>query len=555
MTAYQQAAASCFFNALLREWPHWTLIRAPEPQFVIRQGASRLCLPCRHFSQSGRHLIGYPLQLDDKAVSFDQALAWLLDHPELRALTDAPRSDAFFARVGQSTAQLRHSLEAAKDKGIFTRDLDFIGAESALVVGHSIHPCPKARDGFSETDNARYSPEGGQSFPLCWYQVRQERLHQSAPAGIDRDRLLAELAPPVTAQQGYSLLPCHPFQHRLWQQDPALAPLLAKGDLIYLGEDDGQWRATSSVRAIWHPKHPWMLKFSLSVRLTNSLRHLQPAEFARGATLCEVLAAGPLADLERRYPDFALLREPLGLGILDDQGQLLPQTMVLWRDNPFRGQGAQQVEVLATLLQDDPDKGLSRLAQRLYQQVDPQNQALLWFALFLEKAVEPLLYAQAEHGLLFGAHQQNIVLALDQGLPAKAWFRDCQGTGFTGLAQTRYGHLQPGFAEASQNLLADQMGTKLFSYYLIINATFNVISSLAGSGLGAEDDYLWQLKAFLKRLKLRNLSDPQVLDYLLTSPELWAKGNFRCALQGINENTMADPLALYHPMDNPLIAL
>nr|WP_298522337.1 IucA/IucC family protein [uncultured Halomonas sp.] len=558
MTPSEQAAASCFFNALLREWPHYEI----EPHHLaISDGTHTLRIPYRHLSHAGRHRLNGPLRLDDYEIGFGEALAWVLRHPDLLALSTPAKAEALEARVLDSLANLRHSLDAQPNLDRpFRQALDFIDSEAALLIGHSIHPCPKTREGFGSEDTQRYAPEYAAAFPLCWYRIARHRVGVSSGAGLEPQALFDQLLPNNPWQDRidatHLIIPCHPYQHRHWQTDPTLKELRDSGALTYLGDADPYWRATSSVRSIWHPKRPWMLKFSLSVRLTNSLRHLQPSEFYRGAVLHQVLNSRPLAEFAVRFPNFQFLQEPMGLGIVDDAGQLLPQTLMLWRDNPFVGDAARQVEMLATLLQDDPRTGVSRLAQRLLQTANPSPRARAWFTAFLQVAMEPLLIAQADYGLLFGAHQQNILLKLDDNLmPTRAWFRDCQGTGYTALATKCYGPELGQLVKRSDNLIPDKMGVRLLGYYLIVNATFNVIGSLAGAGLGDESDYLSQLRDFLVDLRAQGVRDSALLDYLLESPDLWAKGNFLCAFQAINENTMADPLSLYHPMPNPIADL
>ncbi|MGC3872239.1 IucA/IucC family protein [Halomonas sp. GXIMD04776] len=555
MTPSEHAAANCFFNALLREWPHYDI----EPTHVaIRDGEHRLRIPYRHLSVTGRHRLEGPLRLDDHVIGLADAVGWVLRHPGLLTLSTHAQAQALQARVLDSLASLEHSLAAQGDLGrLFDAPLDFIDSEAALLTGHSIHPCPKARDGFTTEDIQRYAPEYGASFPLCWYRVATTQVGVSAGADLAPRQLTEQLLPGNPCRSAldsdHLIIPCHPYQHRHWQRDPALKKLRDSGALVYLGDADPHWRATSSVRSIWHPERPWMLKFSLSVRLTNSLRHLQPSEFHRGAVLHQVLNSQPLEAFAARFPHFTILREPLGLGILAETGELLPQTLMLWRENPFVGDATRDVEMLATLLQDDPRNGSSRLAQRLAQTSSPRKTASAWFTTFLDIAVEPLLIAQADYGLLFGAHQQNILLQLDDELmPVRAWFRDCQGTGFTALATRCYGPTLNQLVERSTNLLEQEMGIRLLGYYLIVNATFNVIASLAGAGLGNERHYLALLRRFLVELKARGVRDSALLDYLLKSPTLWAKGNFLCAFQAINENTMQDPLSLYHPMPNPI---
>jgi len=55
-------------------------------------------------------------------------------------------------------------------------------------------------------------------------------------------------------------------------------------------------------------------------------------------------------------------------------------------------------------------------------------------------------------------------------------------------------------------------------------------------------------------LELREISteDQSIFDYLLNDNTLISKGNFYCSLKNINENTMEDPLDIYHKLPNPL---
>ena len=220
--------------------------------------------------------------------------------------------------------------------------------------------------------------------------------------------------------------------------------------------------------------------------------------------------------------------------------------------SPFHGDAVNNTEVLATLLQDDPRSGDSRLAQRLGQAGLDDSQAREWFRRYLDVAVAPLLEAQSRFGILFGAHQQNLVLKLDGVWPVKLFFRDCQGTAFTSLAVQRLGDELGSLADDSENLLPDELGIQLFCYYLFINATFNVIASLAAGRLASEPDLVRTLRGWLQARLDEQPRDDRAIRYLLESRELHAKGNFLCTLRALNETTLSDVFSIYHPMTNPL---
>ncbi len=185
------------------------------------------------------------------------------------------------------------------------------------------------------------------------------------------------------------------------------------------------------------------------------------------------------------------------------------------------------------------------------QKLAPADAAIIWFKAFMDVVLEPLIHAQANYGMLMGAHQQNIVLALEHYLPVHCFFRDCQGTGFSQLGVELYDLSGP-LASITGNHLQQEMGNKLFAYYLIINTTFSVISAIAADGLIEEEPLLDGLRVFLQQLLNSSPADPSFLEYVLYSPQLFHKGNFICSLEDLNENTLADPLSIYRPSSNPL---
>ena len=77
------------------------------------------------------------------------------------------------------------------------------------------------------------------------------------------------------------------------------------------------------------------------------------------------------------------------------------------------------------------------------------------------------MVSQADYGLLFGAHQQNLLITLKDGYPDKVYFRDCQGTGYSHVAREL---LENG--SSGEHHVDETLGNRLFTYYLIINSTF-----------------------------------------------------------------------------------
>lgn len=571
------ASLNAFFNALIREWPvaHYhqsdtTLSshhRLPGGYFEIPGTTdTSLLVPCRFRARTGRHLLTGPLMLETggqrRTIGFTDAVAWCLGLPALQKDGSPDALESIKQRVHTSIRNLTASHGALSDRfdHLFRESLSFMDAEQALFSGHSIHPCPKDRGNMTAGEARDYAPEYGNRFPLAWYSVHRDHLFLRHADGTD---LAAAIEPLLKAEPDaadwrsalpphHCLIPCHPFQHDQWQASASLRAMMDAGTLRYVSHGQSLWGATSSLRAIYSESVPWMLKFSLTVRLTNSVRHLQPEEVVRGAELCRVLNSGPVRRWIESRSDFDVLREPIATGIRGHEGNILTDTLVVWRDNPFQGADAENTEVVATLLQDDPRSGESRLVQRLRQAGFDATRTRDWFRRYLDVAVGPLLEAQSRFGILFGAHQQNLVLRLDGVWPEKLYFRDCQGTGFTSVAVERLGNELSGLADDSENLLPDDLGIRLFCYYLFINATFNVMSSLAAGQLTSEDVLIQTLRDWLLARLDEQPADPRAIHYLLKSPELYAKGNFICTLRALNENTLDDVFSIYHPLTNPL---
>lgn len=181
---------------------------------------------------------------------------------------------------------------------------------------------------------------------------------------------------------------------------------------------------------------------------------------------------------------------------------------------------------------------------------DKSERAREWFRAYLRVAVRPLIDAQSRFGIAMGAHQQNLVLGFRDGLPDRAYFRDCQGTGYSELGFKNFREV-PSIQRSNGNILTEEMGNYLFSYYLILNSTFNVITAIAGSGWVSEEELIEVYREMLREMRAANPPDLSCLDYLLSAKSLMHKGNFLCSVQNTNENTIENPLSIYLPVENP----
>ncbi|UUP16578.1 IucA/IucC family protein [Nitratireductor thuwali] len=574
-------ACSRFLNALIREWGGWRIVENGDgtaPQgcthtlcLLLPASHAEISVPVMHHSMSGSHAFAYPMHISwdggtPKPVTLPELAILLMREPDIggRALPEAQR--IFLTRVLDSAGAIAEVSQAAGVERPFAAgDPGFIEAEKALRFGHAVHPSPRSRDEFTNEDSRRYGPEYGNAFSLRWWAVDPVLLAGDSAAPVSAAqaaRSLVALDPALVgraeAEAGKELMPLHPWQAARLMQEPSIDALMRADRIRDLGLGDPQWRATTSLRTVYSADADWMLKFSLSLRLTNSRRLVEEHECARGLSVYRLLA-GPVGQaLEARCPGFHVMGEPAWLALRAPDGSIIKETMVSFRENPFRGAHQPKAAVLAALCerhQDDRYSHLADLVRRIAKAEGeaPERVAERWLGRFLQVAIAPFLIAQGDFGLLFGAHQQNLVLGLREGWPDRLYFRDCQGTGYVRSFLPRLREHLPEAGAAMDHVFGTQEAARIVGYYLFVNGAFPVVGALAAAGLGDEDRLFARFRAFVERLAAEPIEDRTCLDYLLSSPTIGAKGNFMISLGNINENTdVTDPLAGYVQLPNPL---
>lgn len=555
MNAADRLSASCYLNSLLREIPSG-VSREGESLLLSLGENTRLRLALKRWSLLGRHEYTGEFFLEEGAS------AKILDFPALVSAVNLrfggnsspERLARFRHRVLESRENIRVSLEEgeARIQALYSSPLDFLSAEQGLFVGHNFHPSPKSREGLSEEDLRLYTPEFGAAFPISWYGAEKGLLVEKSASSFTHPNWLQELCAAegvALPEEGFIPFPVHPWQEKALKQDEDFAAYLAEGRVKRLGLSNGKWAATSSVRSLYRQEASFMLKFSLSARLTNSVRHLLPHEVERGGQLFDVLNTALGKEFRASHPDFQVLGEPAFCYLRRKDGSAMLESVVVCRENPFRD-GGKDCAVLATLAQDNPLGGLNLIQQMIAGASDKGASAKEWFSAYLSVAVKPLIDAQSRYGIAMGAHQQNLILGFRDGLPDRAYFRDCQGTGYSELGFKNFESV-PSIQRSNGNILTEEMGNYLFSYYLILNSTFNVITAIAGSGWVSEEDLIAIYRAMLRELRAANPPDPSCLDYLLHGKSLMHKGNFLCSVRNTNENTIENPLSIYVPVENP----
>ncbi|MFJ3925119.1 IucA/IucC family protein [Streptomyces sp. NPDC090022] len=563
------AAEAATVENLLRCWvrergigrpdgPPGTLLCIPLPA-----SGTSLITVVRHWSPAGWHRFA-PARL----------LGTPADAPALDAVTLAalfareagPRGGAdLVARVADS---VRRTTEFIADRRrrpeppVPVAADRFLTAEQSLLLGHPLQPDPKSREGLSEADVRRYSPELHGSFPLHWIAVDRSVLATDSAwtergRPVRADELLARLTPGLPLPEGTAPLPLHPWQARDLFQRPAVAALLDAGMLHDLGPHGAPWYPTSSVRTVARPGAPAMLKLSLGVRITNSRRENLRKELHRGVEIHRLLRTGLTEEWQAVHPGFDIIRDPAWVAVDFPAGTPVPGLDTVLRHHPFRP--GDDAVCVAALTSPRPRPGRAPMRSRLADTVTrlalstgrPTSAvAAEWFLRYLDHVVLPVLGLDHLAGIALEAHQQNTLVLLDPaGWPVGGRYRDNQGYYFRASRRAELEQRLPGIGSASDTFVSDAVTDERFAYYLGINNVLGLIGAFGSQQLADERVLLAAFRRFLGKASGLGPLPARLLD----SPTLRCKANLLTRLGGLDELVgPVDTQSVYVTIANPL---
>ncbi len=557
----EEHSLNSFLNSFLKEWKAFEVVKESTESFVlISIKDTRFKVPVVSDSLVGKfHVAGEIQKLAKDKVDRLRPVDFIADLIGLLDPGHTEGSKAFYSRFLQSVSSMEEVLVDSLSVQKSTVGA-FIENEQTFLLGHPFHPTPKSRAPLNAEEAQKYAPEFKQDFALKWYLASPEILHQHSAEKFDKNDWSSELIEDKALlhnnsfyKKGYKLFPVHPWQEVQLKKHHYFKHYLDQKLLVPIGESHKSWKATSSLRSVYSETSPYMLKFSLSLKLTNSIRHLLPKEVDRGLQLYDVVHTDKIKPFFKEFPQFNIICEPSYLCLKDLSGHLTPESVVICRENPFKGDLAKNKCVLSKLTQDSPFGSRSVLLEFLEQQYGDNKLVIeKWFNEYLNNVLEPFLILQSNYGVLLGAHQQNLILTLDNNMPTGCYFRDCQGTGYSHLGYKLYSSEVLNIKEENENVVSSEMGHALFGYYLIANSTFGVISALSVNHPDLEKKLILNMRKKLNDLKKQGVKDPGFLNYLLESSEIKFKGNFFCTFKDINENTTINPLSIYTMINNPI---
>ncbi|MEV4879545.1 IucA/IucC family protein [Streptomyces cyaneofuscatus] len=561
-----RAADAAGTESLLRCWTRENDLPRPEGdtlRVAFPATGTALLVPVHYWSATGAHRFGAPVLegAPEKAPTADAVTVAVLIGRE----ADRNGSADLVARVADSVRHTAGFVEQRRRRPADPADADlFLTAEQSLLLGHPLHPTPKSREGLSEAESRRYSPELHGSFPLHWFAV-DRTLTSTDSAWSDggpasAEELLAPHRDGLRLPPGTVAVPLHPWQAADLLSRPQVAALQETGLLHDLGPYGEHWHPTSSIRTVHRPGARVMLKLSLGVRITNSRRENLRKELHRGVEVHRLLTTGLADSWQRVHPGFDIVRDPAWLAVDDPEGTPVTGLDVMLRQNPF-GPGDDAV-CIAGLTAQRPRPGQPLMRSRLAEAVAALaartgrpvgDVSAEWFRRYLDRVVRPVLWLDAHAGVALEAHQQNtLVMLAPDGWPVGGRYRDNQGYYFRDSRRDELERRLPGISTVSDTFVSDAVTDERFAYYLGINNVLGLIGAFGAQRLADEQVLLAAFHHFLT--ENAELGSP-LPAYLLQNRQLRCKANLLTRLHGLDELVgPVDTQSVYVTIANPLHA-
>ena len=530
---------------------------------------AQLFVPLSYVSRVGRHRIADLPQIFQKGQKLNFSAAAMVSLL-LEELVQQSEGHVDAASLVERWIQSRDALQQflnirAEDfDALVQAEQGFIESEQALVLGHSMHPAPKSRTGFVHEDWQKYSPEACGQTQLHYWLVAPEyiaegtALEQAFSIQLKQEikwHLSESELETLAAYAHYKLLPLHPWQARYLQSKVWFKSLKAKLKIIDLGEKAWIFSPTTSVRTLASFNAPWMLKPSLSVMITNSIRVNLAKECHRGEMTHRLWHSELGQSILKQCPTLKAVNDPAWIALQLD-GEIIDETICIVRDQPFTPE--QQVTCIASLCQDHPLEERNRF-NALFDQIafqqkleDKAKIALDWFKVFLNISLTPLMYVYHRYGMAFESHQQNVLVELKDGWPQWLWLRDNQGFYYIEELADEILQQFPELHDKAHAVGSKTFVDERFSYYFFGNTLFGIINAIGATGFVSEQDLLSVLQQHLFDL-LKQYPDSSLIQSLLYQPTLPYKGNLLTRLYELDELIApVENQSVYIQLANPL---
>lgn len=455
--------------------------------------------------------------------------------------------DRFTQRIKSSVRNLQITSEAIleRQKPI---SYSFLESEQILPVGHNLHPFTKSRMGFSEEEQKRYAPEFENGFQLDYFLIHKDCISEQSLSGISAKEIFATLASVPEEYYfdniaDYYIVPCHPWEAQYLMSTEEYPEMIGSGLVIHIGKLGEEFYATSSIRTLYSPQFNWMLKFSLHVLMTGSVRTNSLKDLRRGYA-SSVWWNERKALFEKNFPDFKLLSEPSTLSVFFKE-ENIDSFNILVRENPFSSQD--KVLLLARLCQDEStdDQNFTtiffkNLAETL--QTSPEQTITIWFKRYTQLLLSPLNTLFKEFGMAPEVHQQNLLIQLnDELLPQTIYVRDGQGYLLKEGYKEKYKKSIEECPEIEDLFIRDERLLDIISHHLLVSNFAALISSLGKTRLIKEQKLINIL--YDEFINLHQSESSDLTDYALHQRYWAVKSNLQSAILDVDGGINASSIS------------
>ncbi|WP_110112455.1 IucA/IucC family protein [Bacillus sp. CGMCC 1.16541] len=580
----ENASFQAFVNSYIREVNEGHLVETEEWMreqaltYLVTGGhvlelhlphqSLRLALEVDYLSLVGRHSFGFIFKYDERNKSWQQegrlsVMMMLTQELHLQAKSNgcsslASHYDELLLRLIESyhtmtTYVENRSKEAEK---LYSGSSRFIDTEQSLLFGHWLHPTPKSRQGMASWQHNSYAPELCGTFQLHYFSVNAAYVQEASVLKKSATNLIKEEQPLVKVKEGHHLIPMHPLQAQWLLQQTYVKEAMKEGIIEDLGTLGKQFTPTSSIRTVYNEHGKWMYKFSIPVKVTNSLRVNRLHELKAGVIMAGLLKKG---DFLRKHPTFRVMDDPAYVTVtLPNQSEETGFEVIV-RSNSFPKGKDEGVTSIAALVQDPLPGSQSRLKEIILHLVKSESRSkeevsLKWFRTYWECSIDPLIRLFDEYGIALEAHQQNSVLNVSAGYPTAYYYRDNQGFYLSSTYRNQLLFQEENLKDAPELFYEDHVIKDRFAYYLFMNQLFSIIHRFGVDGLLEEEKLVEEVINKLNELH-RELSGvgKEFVDMMLHQPELACKANLLTRFHDVDELEAELEQAVYTTVSNPFV--
>ncbi|MFG6116120.1 IucA/IucC family protein [Halobacillus sp. MO56] len=563
----ENATMQSFLNCYLKETGNFhiesangTVIKISCP---LSNQAIDLIIDVKYWSETGRHLFEFPIhyRTGEEAKPIDYVTLAALITKELALVNNQEAAeDELILRVILSCKNIKKYLEhrLQDSSQLSSSAFNYIEAEQSLIFGHLLHPTPKSKQGITEEEDNQFAPEMNGKFQLHYFWAADEQVIQDSSLSVSAKEIVQGELPEeelVTDEAG-ALIPAHPLQAKALLKKASVQQMLEGGTLKYLGPLGQEFTATSSFRTVYSPESKYMYKFSIPIKITNSLRMNQQKELDRGVEVSRLLQTSLGDELKRNFPDFHVISDPAYIRVAIPGEEEVSLDCII-RENPFYRNDSDTI-LAAGLGQDHPFGEQSRLYNIINSVAEKENRSLQavsedWFKRYLSITLDPMLWLYETYGIALEAHQQNSIVQLKDGYPDFFYYRDNQGYYFRENKAGDLRQLLPTLNEKSDTICSEAIAEERLRYYFFFNHLFGVINGFGTNGLILEEDLLQVLRERLETHHKQAGDAKPLLHSLLTNEELPSKANLLTRFHDMDELVGSlETQSVYTMAANPL---